>query len=539
MAKGTVSVDVDFMWASENKDEFELAFKTDIAACMNITSYNVTLLGVKPGSVIVDFAVTAIGHKDLSLYMRRVKFAALSTLMSAPVSLNFFKEETTSLTAPTKRPFINGTSAGSYTLPEDVSSPEDLALAGSVDEAAAPGDAKGPRPMNYTNNTGELRAIRAAENAAKNTPSKSLRVRLLEGIREVIAKSDDKDTLVQMNAVDKKISKQLSKQRAAEEGVDADVLKNVDSLDAKAEAPKKSAAVAVSKADEYAKYGTAAWLVDDAKGMADIAQNKSAEAFVAADKARVEMTAFKPKQLGLSLSNITKMLSRNGTFVEDAGKRDSSKMVKDAQKRAVAEALGDLDAGDVTLASLLKRVSASKDAEVADAARDIIDVQNVVAKKPAEADCVGKECELKKENSELMQRLAVAKADQDAKDVRETGENNVLAPGGTLGGNGIDALSKPTSSQQVCTQKCLGEKCFPSWNVQDEAQVAEAKSCISCSAKCKPECAKTVTSEERNAMCNMNCNTRCCPSEELKGKRDDWKAQESCRGICTTQCTSA
>merc|ERR1711865_385827 len=292
----------------------------------------------------------------------------------------------------------------------------------------------------------------------------------------------------QMNAVDKKISKQLSKQRAAEEGVDADVLKNVDSLDAKAEALKKSAAVAVSKADEYAKDGTAAWLVDDAKGMADIAQNKSAEAFVAADKARVEMTAFKPKQLGLSLSNITKMLSRNGTFVEDAGKRDSSKMVKDAQKRAVAEALGDLDAGDVTLASLLKRVSASKDAEVADAARDIIDVQNVVAKKPAEADCVGKECELKKENSELMQRLAVAKADQDAKDVRETGENNVLAPGGTLGGNGIDALSKPTSSQQVC---------------------------------------------------NMNCNTRCCPSEELKGKRDDWKAQESCRGICTTQCTSA
>merc|ERR1712167_527686 len=122
-----------------------------------------------------------------------------------------------------------------------------------------------------------------------------------------------------MNAVDKKISNALAKQRAADEGVDADVQKNVDALDSKAEALKKAAAVATSKFEEYSKDGTAAELVDDAKRMADVAQNQSAEAAIVADKARADMLAPKPKNIGLSLFNITRMLSRNGTFVEDAG----------------------------------------------------------------------------------------------------------------------------------------------------------------------------------------------------------------------------
>jgi len=358
-----------------------------------------------------------------------------------------------------------------------------------------------------------------------------LKVRLLEGVRQVIAKSDSPDTLDQIQAVDKKISKALAKQRAAEEGVDAEEMKAVDTLDSKAEALKKAAAVAKSKYEEFSKDGSGADLVEQMRVLAEQAENKSAEAAAEADEARANMTATKPRTLGLSLSNITTMLSRNGTFVEDAGKRDSAKMIADAQKRVVAEALGDLDAPDTTLAALLKRVASSKNGEVAGAAQDIIDVQNMGKNKSAAPDCAGKECELKKENAALLARLAAAKADQDSKDASEADKDT------PVGGAGIDSLLKPSTSQQLCTQKCLNEKCFPAWDIKNEDKVAETKSCISCSAKCKPECAKTVTSDERNALCNMNCNTRCCPSEELKGMREEWKQQESCRSTCTTQCS--
>merc|ERR1711968_153284 len=118
----TVGLDLDFSWAADNKDVFETAFKSDLAKAVNCSVDNITLLGVRPGSTVVDVAFLDLGNKDLSLYLRRLRFTALSDACGFAVSLVFFKEESSTSNAAVKQPFVNGTgsTSDSFSMPVDI-----------------------------------------------------------------------------------------------------------------------------------------------------------------------------------------------------------------------------------------------------------------------------------------------------------------------------------------------------------------------------------------------------------------------------------
>merc|ERR1711871_1045740 len=322
MVHATVGVDLDFSWAADNKDVFETAFRSDLAKAVNCSADNITLLGVRPGSTVVDVAFLDLGHKDLSLYLRRLRFTALSDACGFAVSLVFFKEESSTSNDAVKQPFVNGTGSTSdnFSMPVDIVDADKLAS--DPDVQAAINASKLGNVANDTNAT--LRLVRNDLTQQFNTPVKSLQVRLLESIRKVVARGNTNNSEAKMELLDKKISEQIAKDRADEEVPNEEAVATVKATESKAAAAKQQLVSAEAKLNEVQQDGSSDDMIDSVKTMLAQAKAASAQAEEEVANATKAAESIGVRKLGLSLANMTNMLARNGSFMENIFRRDNA-----------------------------------------------------------------------------------------------------------------------------------------------------------------------------------------------------------------------
>merc|ERR1711968_232227 len=353
MVHATVGVDLDFSWAADNKDVFETAFRSDLAKAVNCSADNITLLGVRPGSTVVDVALLDLGHKDLSLYLRRLRFTALSDACGFAVSLVFFKEESSTSNDAVKQPFVNGTGSTSdnFSMPVDIVDADKLASDSGIQ--AAINASKLGNVANDTNAT--LRRVRNDLTQQFNTPVKSLQVRLLESVRKVVARGNTNSSEAKMELLDKKISEQIAKDRADEEVPNEEAVATVKATESKAAAAKKQLVSAEAELNEVQQDGSSDDMIDNMKTMVAQAKAASAKAEEDAVNATKAAESIGVRKLSLSLANMTNMLARNGSFMENIFRRDNAFVMENAKTRLMSELFGDED----TIDAVVSRIASS------------------------------------------------------------------------------------------------------------------------------------------------------------------------------------
>merc|ERR1711968_384676 len=524
----TVGLDLDFSWAADNKDVFETAFKSDLAKAVNCSADKIALLGVRPGSTVVDVAFLDLGNKDLSLYLRRLRFTALSDACGFAVSLVFFKEESSTSNAAVKQPFVNGTgsTSDSFSMPVDIVDADKLESDPNIQAVA--NASKVGNVGNDTNAT--LRRIKHDLTEQFNTPVKSLQVRLLESVRKVVAKGNTNNSEAKIELLDKKISEQIAKDRSDEEVPNEEAVAAVKATESKAAAAKKQLVSAEAKLNEVQQDGSSDDMIDNMKTM--VAQAKAASA-----QAEEEVNATKAaervgvRKLSLSLANMTNMLARNGSFMENVFRRDNAFVMEEAKARLMSRVVGDED----TMDAVVRRAAASTEPESPQVLEGVKKVKEDLDALDG-SSCEGKECALKQDNADLQSKI---------EKVNEEQRNFLQAnfSGASLSAaDGLDALvlaNVTVGSLKVeeCKQSCMKSHCFPTWDMADVGEMVSVQSCIHLSNQCRADCKQEAGDSSRATSCESNCHARACPSDSLKFKRDDWKTQTACRATCTSQCT--
>merc|ERR1711968_404967 len=392
---------------------------------------------------------------DLSLYLRRLRFTALSDACGFAVSLVFFKEESSTSNDAVKQPFVNGTGSTSdnFSMPVDIVDADKLASDSGIQ--AAINASKLGNVANDTNAT--LRRVRNDLTQQFNTPIKSLQVRLLESVRKVVARGNTNNSEAKMELLDKKISEQI------------------------ANATKAAESIGVRK-------------------------------------------------LSLSLANMTNMLARNGSFMENIFRRDNAFVMENAKERLMSELFGDEDTIDATTS----RIASSDKPEAKAVLTGVEKVKEELAALDG-SSCVGKECALKVENADLESKIE--RVNQELRNFLQAN----FSGASVSASDGLDALvlanvTAGSLKVEECKQSCMKSHCFPTWDMADVGEMVGVQTCIHLSSQCQANCKQRAGDSSRATSCESNCHARACPNDSLKSKRDDWKAQTACRATCTSQC---
>jgi hypothetical protein len=528
MVHATVGVDLDFSWAADNKDVFETAFRSDLAKAVNCSADNITLLGVRPGSTVVDVAFLDLGNKDLSLYLRRLRFTALSDACGFAVSLVFFKEESSTSNDAVKQPFVNGTGSTSdnFSMPVDIVDADKLASDSGIQ--AAINASKLGNVANDTNAT--LRLVRNDLTQQFNTPVKSLQVRLLESVRKVVARGNTNNSEAKMELLDKKISEQIAKDRADEEVPNEETVATVKATESKAAAAKKQLLIAEAKLNEVQQDGSGDDMIDSVKTMVAQAKAASAQAEEEVANATKAAESIGVRKLSLSLANMTNMLARNGSFMENIFRRDNAFVMENAKARLMSDLFGDEDTIDATTS----RIASSDKPEAKAVLTGVEKVKEELAALDG-SSCVGKECALKVENADLQSKIE--RVSQEQRDFLQAN----FSRASLSAADGLDALvlanvTAESIKVEECKQSCMKSHCFPTWDMADVGEMVSVQTCIHLSSQCQANCKQKAGESSRATSCESNCHARACPNDSLKIKRDDWKAQTACRATCTSQC---
>merc|ERR1711968_135273 len=453
---------------------------------------------------------------DLSLYLRRLRFTALSDACGFAVSLVFFKEESSTSNDAVKQPFVNGTGSTSdnFSMPVDIVDADKLAS--DPDVQAAINASKLGNVANDTNAT--LRLVRNDLTQQFNTPIKSLQVRLLESVRKVVARGNTNNSEAKMELLDKKISEQVAKDRADEEVPNEEAVATVKATESKAAAAKKQLVSAEAKLNEVQQDGSSDDMIDSVKTVLAQAKAASAQAEEEVANATKAAESIGVRKLGLSLANMTNMLARNGSFMENA------------KTRLMSELFGDEDTIDATTS----RIASSDKPEAKAVLSGVEKVKEELAALDG-SSCVGKECALKVENADLESKIE--RVNQELRNFLQAN----FSGASLSASDGLDALvlanvTAGSLKVEECKQSCMKSHCFPTWDMADVGEMVGVQTCIHLSSQCQANCKQRAGDSSRATSCESNCHARACPNDSLKSKRDDWKAQTACRATCTSQC---
>merc|ERR1711871_1791558 len=149
-----------------------------------------------------------------------------------------------------------------------------------------------------------------------------------ESVRKVVARGNTNNSEAKMELLDKKISEQIAKDRADEEVPNEEAVATVKATESKAAAAKKQLVSAEAKLNEVQQDGSSDDMIHSVKTMLAQAKAASAQAEEEVANATKAAESIGVRKLSLSLANMTNMLARNGSFMENIFRRDNALVMK-------------------------------------------------------------------------------------------------------------------------------------------------------------------------------------------------------------------